>query len=78
MILGAFYLTMMREGGLGEGRIFRNFDEALMAYENKQLALHVPIKVRAQREIDGVLETKLIDCTLGRYIFNNQIPQDLG
>ena len=78
MILGSYYLTMEKSGEPGEGRIFRDFDEAMMAYENKQLGLHAPIKVRVEKEIDGVLQTKLIDATLGRLIFNRPIPQDLG
>ena len=78
MILGSYYLTMEKSGEPGEGRIFRDFDEAMMAYENKQLGLHAPIKVRVEKEIDGVLQRKLVDTTLGRMIFNKPIPQDLG
>ncbi len=78
MILGSYYLTMEKSGEPGEGRIFRDFDEAMMAYENKQLGLHAPIKVRVEKEIDGVVQHKLIDATLGRLIFNKPIPQDLG
>jgi len=78
MILGSYYLTMEKAGEPGEGRIFRDFDEAMMAYENKQLGLHAPIKVRVEKEIDGVMQHKLIDATLGRLIFNAPIPQDLG
>ena len=78
MILGSYYLTMEKAGEVGEGRIFRDFDEAMMAYENKQLGLHAPIKVRVEKEIDGVVQHKLIDATLGRLIFNKPIPQDLG
>jgi len=78
MILGSYYLTMEKAGEPGEGRIFRDFDEAMMAYENKQLGLHAPIKVRVEKEIDGVMQHKLIDATLGRLIFNKPIPQDLG
>ena len=78
MILGSYYLTMEKAGEPGEGRVFRDFDEAMMAYENKQLGLHAPIKVRVQKEIDGVVQSKIIDATLGRLIFNKPIPQDLG
>ena len=78
MVLGAFYLTIDKAGEKGEGRIFRDFDEAMMAYENKQLGLHAPIKVRVSREINGQTVTGVIDATLGRLIFNNIIPQDLG
>jgi DNA-directed RNA polymerase subunit beta' len=78
MILGSYYLTMEKSGEPGEGRIFRDFDEAMMAYENKQLGLHAPIQVRIEKEIDGVLQRKLVKTTLGRLIFNKPIPQDLG
>ncbi|MBQ8248657.1 MAG: DNA-directed RNA polymerase subunit beta' [Clostridia bacterium] len=78
MILGSYYLTIDREGEPGEGRVFRNFDEAVMAYENHQLGIHAAIKVRVSREIDGVMHTGIIDATLGRLIFNREIPQDLG
>ncbi len=78
MILGSYYLTMDKPGEVGEGRVFRDFDEAVMAYENKQLGLHAPIKVRVEKEIDGVKQSKIIDATLGRLIFNRPLPQDLG
>ena len=78
MVLGSFYLTMVKEGEPGEGRVFRDFDEAIMAYENHQLGLHAPIKVRVEKEIDGVMQKKIIDATLGRLIFNRAIPQDIG
>ena len=78
MILGSYYLTMLKEGEPGEGKVFRNFDEAVMAYENKQLGLHAPIKVRVTKMIDGVEQSKVIDATLGRLIFNRPLPQDLG
>jgi len=78
MVLGSFYLTIDKAGEKGEGRVFRDFDEAMMAYENKQIGLHAPIKVRVSREIDGVVHTGVIDATLGRLIFNSIIPQDLG
>ncbi len=78
MVLGSYYLTIDKAGEPGEGKIFRDFDEAMMAYENGQLGIHAPIKVRVSREIDGVVHTKLINATLGRLIFNKPIPQDLG
>ncbi|MBO7249730.1 MAG: DNA-directed RNA polymerase subunit beta', partial [Clostridia bacterium] len=78
MILGSYYLTMDKAGEPGEGRAFRNFDEAMMAYINGALGLHAPIKVRMTKEIGGKSVTKLVDVTLGRMIFNNPIPQDLG
>ena len=78
MVLGSFYLTIDKKGEPGEGNIYRNFDEAVMAYENGELGLHAPIKVRMTKEIDGKTESALIDATLGRMIFNKPIPQDLG
>ena len=78
MVLGSFYLTLDKAGEPGEGKAFRDFDEAIMAYENGQLGLHAPIKVRVTKEIDGEVRSKLIDATLGRLIFNSFIPQDLG
>ena len=78
MVLGSYYLTIDRAGEPGEGSIFRDFDEAMMAYANGLLGMHAPIRVRVSREIDGVTHTGLIDATLGRLIFNAPIPQDLG
>ena len=78
MILGSYYLTMDKPGEPGEGMVFRDFNEAVMAYENGQLGLHAPIKIRVTKEINGVKKTGIIDATLGRLIFNNSIPQDLG
>ena len=78
MVLGSFYLTLDKAGEPGEGKIFRDFDEAMMAYENGLLGLHAPIKVRVSKEINGETVTRIIDATLGRLIFNQNIPQDLG
>ena len=78
MVLGSYYLTIDRTGEKGEGGFYRDFDEAMMAYENGYLGIHAPIKVRVSREIDGVVHTGIIDATLGRLIFNKPIPQDLG
>ncbi len=78
MVLGSYYLTIDRAGEIGEGSVFRDFDEAMMAYANGLLGIHAPIKVRVTREIDGVKHTGMIDATLGRLIFNAPIPQDLG
>ncbi len=78
MVLGSYYLTIDRAGELGEGSVFRDFDEAMMAYTNGLLGIHAPIKVRVSKTIDGVTHTGLIDATLGRLIFNAPIPQDLG
>ena len=78
MILGCYYLTMEIEGDKGEGMVFSSLDEAMMAYHEHQLTLHCMIKVRITREIDGVEETGLVESTLGRFIFNEIVPQDLG
>ena len=78
MVLGSFYLTIDKAGEPGEGNIYRDFDEAMMAYENGELGLHAPIKVRVTKEINGEMKSGLIDATLGRMIFNKPIPQDLG
>ena len=78
MVLGSFYLTLDRAGEPGEGKIFRDFNEAMMAYENKVIGLHAPIKVRVEKEIDGVMQSRMIDATMGLLIFNRHIPQDLG
>jgi len=78
MILGSYYLTMDKAGEPGEGSVYRDFNEAMMAYANGSLGLHAPIKVRVSRQIGGVTKTRLIDATLGRLIFNRPIPQDLG
>ena len=78
MVLGSYYLTIDRPGEPGEGKVFRNFDEVEMAYENKILGMHAAIKVRVTKVIDGVEKSALIDATYGRLIFNSKIPQDLG
>ncbi len=78
MVLGSYYLTIEKSGEPGEGHVFCNFDEAMMAYENGELGLHAPIKVRMEKEINGEKKSRIIDATLGRLIFNQPIPQDLG
>ncbi len=78
MVLGSYYLTIDHPGEPGEGKVFRDFNEVEMAYENKQLGMHAPIKVRVVKTVDGVEKSALIDATYGRLIFNRQIPQDLG
>ncbi len=78
MVLGSFYLTIDKSGEPGEGNVYRDFDEAVMAYENGELGLHAPIKVRVSKEINGVVHSGFINATLGRMIFNKPIPQDLG
>ena len=78
MVLGSYYLTIDHPGEKGEGKIFRDFNEVEMAYENKQLGMHAPIKIRVTKVIDGEERSALIDATYGRLIFNSKIPQDLG
>ena len=78
MILGSYYLTMEKAGEPGEGSAYRDINEAMMAYANGALGLHAKIKVRIQKEIDGQMRSAVIDATLGRLIFNQPIPQDLG
>ena len=78
MILGTYYLTIVREDEEGTGKVFSSADEAMLAYDAKAVGLHAPIKVRMSREVDGVEKSRIIDATVGRLIFNNAIPQDLG
>ena len=78
MILGSYYLTMVRDDEPGAGKVFRNFDEAKMAYDTGVVGLHAPIKVRVSKEIEGKTISRIIDATVGRIIFNDPIPQDLG
>ena len=78
MILGSYYLTLSKDGEVGEGKIFRNFDEAIMAYDAKVVSLHAKIKVRRTIEVNGETVSGMIETTVGRIIFNQQIPQDLG
>ncbi|MBE7029871.1 MAG: DNA-directed RNA polymerase subunit beta' [Ruminococcaceae bacterium] len=78
MVLGSYYLTITKPNEPGEGKYFTNFDEAIMAYNSGALGLHAPIKVRATRMVNGEEQSKLIDATVGRIIFNENIPQDLG
>ena len=78
MILGSYYLTMEEAGEPGEGTYFKDPDEALLAYQNGDLGLHAKIFVRMYKEIDGELKHKKIETTVGRIIYNQGIPQDLG
>ena len=75
---GTYTIKFYEESLLGRDKMFLSEDEAMMAYENKVISLHTPIKVRVTRVVDGVSYTGLINCTLGRLIFNKPIPQDLG
>ncbi|MBQ2931492.1 MAG: DNA-directed RNA polymerase subunit beta' [Clostridia bacterium] len=78
MVLGSYYLTIQIDDEFGAGKVFTSEDEAILAYENKVVGLHAPIKVRVTREIDSEKVTGIIDATVGRLIFNEKIPQDLG
>ena len=90
MVLGSYYLTLKDDRELGswqydekgkvieEGKIFSSEEEALLAYQNKAVGLHAPVKVRVSKMVDGKKITGLIDATVGRLIFNAKIPQDLG
>ncbi len=77
MILGAYYLTFEREEE-GTGHCFADRDEAMLAYDAGVVTLHSPIKVRLSKEVDGVTKYKLVSTTVGRLIYNEAIPQDLG
>ena len=79
MVLGIYYLTQERPGSLGEGKCFKSVNEAITAYENGALTLHAKIKVRRTGiNKDGVEESRIIESTLGRFIFNEILPQDMG
>ena len=79
MVLGIYYLTQERPGALGEGNYYRNVNEAILAYENKYLTFQTRISVRMYgTNADGEEESRIISSTLGRFIFNEIIPQDLG
>lgn len=78
MILGMYYLTLVKEGELGEGKVFKDELEAMLAYDNHEISLHAKIKVRRQLTFNGVVETRIIPTTVGCIIFNEAIPQILG
>ena len=78
MVLGIYYLTQERKGVVGEGKYFKDLNEAILAYENGACTLHSRIKVRVTKEINGEKVTGTVESTLGRFIFNEIIPQDLG
>ena len=79
MVLGIYYLTQEREGEPGEGKYFHNINEAILAYENHYITLHSKIHVRtSKKNAEGETVTGVIDTTLGRLLFNEILPQDLG
>jgi len=78
MVLGIYYLTLSEDGLIGEGKIFKDSNEAILAYDNGYIHLHTKIKVRRTIELDGELQSKIIDTTVGRIIFNEAIPQEIN
>jgi DNA-directed RNA polymerase subunit beta' len=79
MVLGIYYLTQERPGAKGEGMVFKNVNEAILAYENGAVTLHSRIRVRINRKLaDGTIRSGIVESTVGRFIFNEIIPQDLG
>jgi DNA-directed RNA polymerase subunit beta' len=78
MVLGCYYLTIERPGAQGEGKMFSGIDEAVMAYACGELHLQAKAFIRVSKEIDGVEYHKMLNTTVGRMIFNEAIPQDLG
>ncbi len=79
MVLGIYYLTLEKEGAEGEGKCFKSENEAYLAYENKVITLHSRIKVKREGiNADGQLESRIVESTMGRILFNEIVPQDLG
>ncbi|MDR0739003.1 MAG: DNA-directed RNA polymerase subunit beta' [Oscillospiraceae bacterium] len=78
MVLGSYYLTMVKDKDKGEGKVFSNFDEAVLAYEVGSVSLHAKIKVRNIVEFEGEEVSDILETTVGRIIFNRSLPQNLG
>ncbi len=79
MVLGIYYLTQERPGEIGEGKFFKNVNEAILAYENGYIKLQTRITVRCQKKMaDGTILNRNVESTLGRFLFNEILPQDLG
>ncbi|GLB30923.1 DNA-directed RNA polymerase subunit beta' [Lacrimispora amygdalina] len=79
MVLGIYYLTQERPGAKGEGMVFKSINEAILAYENQAVTLHSRIKARVTKKMpDGTIKTGVVESTVGRFIFNEIVPQDLG
>ena len=78
MVLGSYYLTLEKPGAPGEGKVFVDVNEAQMAYDAGVIDLHAKIKIRMTKTIDGEEQSRLVETTLGKVIFNTPIPQDLG
>ncbi len=78
MVLGSYYLTLKKPGEKGEGKVFRDVNEAIMAYDEGDIGLHAEIKIRMTKTVGTEKVTKLLSTTLGRVVFNQPIPQNLG
>jgi DNA-directed RNA polymerase subunit beta' len=78
MVLGTYYLTLEKQGVKGEGNYFKDENEVILAYENKEITLHARIHVRRTLMVNGELQTRFVETSAGRIIFNEAIPQDLG
>jgi len=78
MVMGVYYLTIHVPGSKGEGKVFSDLDEMQMAYQLGEVSLQAKVKVRLTREINGQLKSKLVENTVGRFIFNESLPQNLG
>ncbi len=78
MVIGCYYLTMIKPGAKGEGKAFHSEEEAVMAYQTGDISLQARVKIRLEREWQGEKRRKIVETTVGRVIFNNAIPQDLG
>ena len=79
MVLGIYYLTQERPGAKGEGKFFKSVNEAILAYDNKIVTLHSKIKVRISKKLEnGEVLSETVESTVGRLLFNEIIPQDLG
>ena len=78
MVMGCYYLTIVRDGVKGEGKCFHSEDEAIMAYQTGDVALQAKVKIRLTREFEGQTYRRVVETTVGKIIFNEAIPQDLG
>ena len=78
MVMGCYYLTQIRDGALGEGKLFTDTDEALMAYQTGVLSLQARCHIRMRKYINGEWHSRIVKTTIGRVIFNEAIPQDMG
>ncbi|NLZ71435.1 MAG: DNA-directed RNA polymerase subunit beta' [Clostridiaceae bacterium] len=77
MVMGTYYLTIEKEDAKGKGKVFTSLDEAMMAYAQHEVDMHARVKIRLHKEIDGKKQSGIVESTLGRFVFNNIVPQDL-